>query len=657
MDYPQSKTIPWDHQKEAWNLSHDKKAFYYAMGMGCVSANTTIKVSRANISYKIPIRELYKWFHNIQRTVRWNPELPIHAKCFDGKTIRHHKINDVVYSGKKFTLKLTLATKQFIVLTPDHLVLAASREWRQAQDLKPGDIILIHASRIWAPSIGTVAKIEPYKEIDTYDLVMEEPYHNFVANDIIVHNSGKSKVTVDYCNGIDAKNVLIICPKSGIRVWPKQFGLHSRHEYKIIGHQFKKSASTKKKTELIQAFIKNCIAQQSRYAVVLNYESFWLPPLGPIYKKFTMIHPGLLMSIPWDLMVCDEIHRIKSPNGKASWGAARVGKAAKRRLGLSGTPMPHSESDIYAQYRFLDQSIFGNSFTRFKAQFCVMGGFENRQIVSIKNRDELSKRFYSIAYRVKTEDVINLPDERHEVLNCELSPKAYKIYRELEKEFVTEIENQKITVDNALVKLLRLSQFASGFYQDGPDSPVKVIDSAKMELFEDKLSDLPVDEPVVVFCRFTAEVRMAKEIVLKLGRTCGELSGRENDMDDWDAGKIDTMVIQIKSGSDAIDLTRACYSFYLSTGTSAGTLMQSFARVRRPGQARFVRYYHFHTLGTVDVSIYKTINRRISAVEKTLSTHKNSIYQSKSENEITIADVVNDIVDRLGSSFMEDDYY
>ena len=32
---------------------------------------------------------------------------------------------------------------------------------------------------------------------DTYDIVCEEPYHNFVANGIIVHNSGKSRNTVE----------------------------------------------------------------------------------------------------------------------------------------------------------------------------------------------------------------------------------------------------------------------------------------------------------------------------------------------------------------------------------------------------------------------------------------------------------------------------
>src|SRR5207302_255726 len=88
--------------------------------------------------------------------------------------------------------------------------------------------------------------------------------------------------------------------------------------------------------------------QQEALAFVLNYDSAWRSPFAEWALKQK-----------WDLVVADEIHRCKAPGGKASRFLARLGKAARFRLGLSGTPMPHSPLDVYAYYRFLDPRIFG----------------------------------------------------------------------------------------------------------------------------------------------------------------------------------------------------------------------------------------------------------------------------------------------------------
>jgi len=433
--------------------------------------------------------------------------------------------------------------------------------------------------------------------------------------------TGKSKAAIDYANGHDAKSILIICPKAVIPVWPLQFDLHSHKNFQIYTPNG--AVDTIKKAEELQQFIKECKINDEPYAAVLNYETFWRPPLGPVIgKKYKLEHPGLLMGLPWDLMVLDEIHRIKSPNGKASWGAAKIGRAASRRVGLSGTPMPHSPIDIYAQFRFLNQKIFGWSFQQFKARYCVMGGYENRQVVKHVNLNEMRDKFFSMAHRVKAEDVLDLPDHMHEVIPIKLSDSAMKKYKELEKEFVTWIDNEEVSVDNALVKLLRLSQFTSGFYQSEAGGNVKKIDSNKLDALIDKVQDLPQNEPIVIFCRFRAEITFLKAQLKKLGRTVGEISGRENDYEKWKKGFANALVVQIRSGSEGIDLTEARYVFYMSTGHSAGTFMQSIRRVLRPGQTMDVIYYHFHAQKTVDVSIYNAIQRKLKLASSIIDDNR-----------------------------------
>ena len=60
----------------------------------------------------------------------------------------------------------------------------------------------------------------------------------------------------------------------------------------------------------------------------------------------------------WHLVILDESHRIKAPNGKASRFLARLRPTTLRRVAMTGTPMPHSPGDIYAQFRPLDNGDF-----------------------------------------------------------------------------------------------------------------------------------------------------------------------------------------------------------------------------------------------------------------------------------------------------------
>ncbi len=54
---------------------------------------------------------------------------------------------------------------------------------------------------IYSPRTQKISMIERLGPKPTYDIQMEDPYHNFVANDFVVHNSGKSlcvKCSADY---------------------------------------------------------------------------------------------------------------------------------------------------------------------------------------------------------------------------------------------------------------------------------------------------------------------------------------------------------------------------------------------------------------------------------------------------------------------------
>ena len=279
--------------------------------------------------------------------------------------------------------------------------------------------------------------------------------------------------------------------------------------------------------------------------------------------------------------------------------------------------MPHSPLDIYAQYRFLDPGIFGTSFTRFRNKYAIMGGYENHQVLGYQNEEDLSERFYRIAYKVSS-DVLDLPEVVEMERFCALSPYAQRVYQQMEDEFYTQVEDGEVTAANALVKLLRLQQIVSGYIKTDTGN-IERIDTAKNDLLLETLSDIDPEEPITVFCRFVEDLKAVREAADALDRPYGELSGAQDDLVDAEYPEwAKVLGVQIQAGSEGIDLTRSRYCLYYSTGFSLGTYLQSRKRVHRPGQERETIYIHLTAKNTIDEKVAAALQKRQDVINSIL---------------------------------------
>jgi SNF2 family DNA or RNA helicase len=409
----------------------------------------------------------------------------------------------------------------------------------------------------------------------------------------------KSKVVIDLIQNLDLQRVLILCPLSVVSVWPNQFDVHGDKDCQHILALDDDYTVKDKAKEVAEALTRTYAC-----AVITNYESAWREPLSDI-----------LTWIEWDLVVLDESHRIKAPGGKASRFVCKL--KATRKLCLTGTPMPHSPLDLYAQFRFLDPGVLGTSYVNFRARYAVMGGYENHQVIGFANQDELAAKFDSLAYRVAADDVLDLPPVQDIERTCALGKDARRVYEDLKAEMIAGVRSGVVTAANALVKLLRLQQISSGYVVDDEDHVIE-LDTAKRDLLRDVLEDLPPNEPVVVFGRFHHDLDMVHEVCESLERKHCELSGRHNNLASWQRGNFDVLAVQIQSGGVGVDLSRARYAIYLSVGYSLGDYQQSRARLHRPGQTRPVVYYHLIATNTIDRDVYRALNDKRDAVEVVL---------------------------------------
>lgn len=413
--------------------------------------------------------------------------------------------------------------------------------------------------------------------------------------------TGKTKVTIDIIVNRGHMKTLVITPHAVIEdhIWRKDAAKHAGRPMIVVELD---EGNNKAKTDRAKTALEYGETHSLPVVIVTNYETAWREP----FSSWTL-------SVGWDLIAYDEIHRLKSAGGKTSLHVQQLSKRAKQRIGLSGTMMPHSPLDVYAQFRALDSGIFGTSNASFKAKYAIMGGYQGHTVLGYQNEGELRGKIQSITYRA-TKDVLQLPPEMSTERSFSLEPSAMRLYKQLSDELTAEVEDGRVTAANGLEKLLRLHQITSGYVRTD-EGDLTAVSDGKAKLLEDVLIDLAPDEPVVIFGCFHPDLDTIHRICKKLGRESLELSGRRHELERWKLGEAPVLVVQIQSGNAGIDLTRTHYGIYYSVDLNRGNFDQSKARIHRPGQDQSTYYIYLVARNTIDKRIYSGFEEGRNIVE------------------------------------------
>jgi hypothetical protein len=228
-----------------------------------------------------------------------------------------------------------------------------------------------------------------------------------------------------------------------------------------------------------------------------------------------------------DLVIVDESHRIKGASSNASRLMARVGDTVRRRMILTGTVMPHSPLDVFAQWRFLQPYAFGPvtgagvsrkaTMGGFEGRYTVKGGFMGREIKSFCNLDEMHRIMARNAVVARKEDVLDLPPVTDSIVPATLQPAEQRAYDELVAGFQTTLAGgEQATADGFLHRLMKLRQVTSGFVTDDQGRPHRVGDSKELAIASIVQDSLAGEKRVVVFCLFVAEIAsLAAKLAVK----------------------------------------------------------------------------------------------------------------------------------------------
>ena len=420
------------------------------------------------------------------------------------------------------------------------------------------------------------------------------------------HEMGVGKTLTAILASAGCRLTLVVCPIAVGPAWPKQIAMSGDPRKACLAVE----GSAARRAERIR----EAIQSGEPTIIVVNYDSVWRAEIGK-----------LIAGTQWDAVILDESHRIKSHTGKASKFLCKLAERQpeSKRICLSGTPTPKDPLDWYSQLKFLDPTILGCSFPAFRNRIANTHPRYPGWVTGFKEEglSALRERIDQHVHRVKSDEVLELPEAIHTVIDVEITGKTRKFYDSLEADMIAFIDGEPVTAANQLVVVSRLRTAAGGYTRADGSAEFEQIDGtpAKSETFADWLEDFPRDTPLVVFCSFVRDIGEVVWQCRKAGRSVSELRGGVNQLEEWQSGVTDVIVIQQQSGGAGIDCTRASHCCYYSVGHSLGDFDQSLARLRRPGQTKTCRYYHFVVKNTVEETIYAALQNKRDVVEEVLS--------------------------------------
>lgn len=360
-------------------------------------------------------------------------------------------------------------------------------------------------------------------------------------------------------------------------------------------------------------------------ALLLHYEG-----VPRIAKKLTKMR--------WTFCAHDEAQRLKNRQSIASKIADRLHDSCGFKVILTGTPMDKSPQEMWAQYRFLNNRIFGRRYKDFEDEFmeplsidmskCRYGTVKwqhmmrasmiekRRRKFNFDKLEEFNERIAPYTLRV-TKSVLGLKPVRYIDFPVTMRGEQRRIYDEVEQDLVSTAVN--VTAPMKGTKIGKLQQISGG-YVISDEGQVYEVGRTKMRALK-RIILRHARDKIVVFCRYTEEVRAIAE---ELGRGTVTLTGktkkrdRATIQDDFQAGHIPVLVCQIKTGGVGIDLFRSCVGVMYSTTYSWVDFDQAICRLHRRGQTEEVQVYLISSRGSIDTIIYDALRSKSRVTQRVL---------------------------------------
>lgn len=273
-------------------------------------------------------------------------------------------------------------------------------------------------------------------------------------------------------------------------------------------------------------------------------------------------------SFGFDHLIIDELSKFKDSSTVRFKSMKQVIKFFKRRLGLTGSPAAKNLEGLFGQCYMLDEGrTFGPYITAYRNKYFIpeFNGFGWRLREGADK--EIYKAVKPLALRMDAADYLQLPRMVVNDIFVELPPEARKLYTELEKDLITELDGRKITAANSGVAVGKCRQLASGAIYLTPEIKdlIKLkpgekewahIHDAKLDALEDLVDELQ-GEPLLIAYEFRHDLeRLQKRFGKDLPYIGAGVSAKRGAQLEqlWNAGKLPLMAGHPQSMAHGLNL-------------------------------------------------------------------------------------------------------
>jgi SNF2 family DNA or RNA helicase len=334
----------------------------------------------------------------------------------------------------------------------------------------------------------------------------------------------------------------------------------------------------------------------------------------------------ILLKQAWDLVICDEGHRLRGRRSQFTEGAKML--RSKYLFLLTGNPMANRPEDIWQLLNLLDPGRF-TSYWNFVEYFCeVVESFYGKEIGGLRQEKLAELQFTLQPYllrRLKKQVAPELPEKLHIPIYVDLTGKQKTFYRNLEKLSIIALEEGGIeVVDTEVTLMVRLQQaLANPKLIGGPDE--SVIEDTALEL----ISDIFVGEKkVIVGCWFTAAIesfraRLAAQKIETYVIT-GEVRSEDRDRIVQAFKKSDKPCVLlggIRAMSEGLDIDECNSMIFMDKSWIPMDNEQFEDRIHRIISTETKRYYHIVVNRTISSHREDILADKQNAINESLAMH------------------------------------
>jgi SNF2 family DNA or RNA helicase len=247
----------------------------------------------------------------------------------------------------------------------------------------------------------------------------------------------------------EVDRMIVVCPNSFKTGWVDEI---DKHGFVFDWHIFRSS-----KKDDAERFLRRA-AHNAPPVLIVNYDAARMPNVLKALVGWAVAGRAYL--------AIDESIQIKGFNSQQTRAIHKLAfHCAYKRL-LTGRPQTQGPHDLWGQLRAIDLFTERN-FYAFRGAFCVMGGWNNKEVLSAKNAHVLADIMAPWVFQAKKKDWLpELPRKDFTIRDYAMSTEQLAQYNQMERQFLLEIENGYVTVDVAIAKYAKLAQIQVGFIYD-----------------------------------------------------------------------------------------------------------------------------------------------------------------------------------------------